>query len=451
MKSAGQRCRRLILPVLLLATAMASTVWWQVPWLPGRFTGQAQAFVPVTVADILLALTTLISLTTWSRRGRRPSLRPLGLSLPILAVVGLAIGGAPHAPDQPLALAVAGHLVLLALLYTTCASGVVAPSVVAAALVLGLAVQVPLAIEQVVRQTTTPLGFLLAWPGDYTATTPDASVLLATGGVRWLRAYGPFDHPNILGGYLALELPLLIGILLAERPRLSARFSPLLLGLPIGLVLTGLALAASRGAWLGAIAGLVAMGVAFRRPPGERGTPWLRSRRIAAGVLAIAGLTLVVALLMLRPPLGGRLAPDSNRLEVQSVQERLFFDQVGLQLLLAHPLFGVGAGNVDLAETRFFHQAFGPAPMHDVPLLMAVELGAGGALAWAVAAGYIAVQTWRHPGRWTVPFGASLVAIGVAGLFDHYFWTFPVAGTTAAIVAGGWAAAWNAERRARSL
>jgi hypothetical protein len=43
------------------------------------------------------------------------------------------------------------------------------------------------------------------------------------------------------------------------------------------------------------------------------------------------------------------------------------------------------------------------------------------------------------------------VAIGVAGLFDHYFWTFPVAGTTAAIVAGGWAAAWNAERSARSL
>jgi hypothetical protein len=269
--------------------------------------------------------------------------------------------------------------------------------------------------------------------------------------VRWLRAYGPFYHPNILGGYLAMELLLLLGIIVAVRPRLPAKCPPVLLGLPIGLVLIGLALSASRSAWLGALAAIVALGVGYRRRSGERRAPWLPDRRSMVVIIALAVLTLCVALVLLRPPLGGRLTPDSNGLEEQSVQERLFFDVVGLQLLAAHPLFGVGAGNVELAESRFFHQSFGPAPVHNVPLLMAVDLGPVGALAWVLAAAYIVAQTWRYPGRWTVPFGAALVAIGVAGLFDHYAWTFPVAGDTVAIVAGGWAAALNRERRSRSL
>jgi hypothetical protein len=450
MMPSGQAWCRLALPGLVLATATASTVWWQVAWLPGRLIGQAPGFVPLAVADFLLVLTGLVSLITWFRRRQRPSLQPLGLTVPVLLVVGLAVGGAPHAPDQLLAVGVASHLALLALLYLTIASGVLAPSLVAVAVTIGLLVQVPLAIEQVMRQTTSPGGFLLAWPGDYTANTPDASVLLATGGMRWLRAYGPFYHPNILGGYLAMELLLLIGIFVAVQSRRSGGFPPVLLGLPIGLVLTGLGLSASRSAWLGAVIGLMALGVAFRRRAEKYDVPWLLSRRRTVGVVVLAGLTLFVALVLLRPPLGGRLAPDSNRLEIASVQERLFFDQVGLQLLAAHPLFGVGAGNVDLAESRFFHQAFGPAPIHNVPLLMAVELGPVGALAWVFAAGYIVVQTWRYPGPWTVPFGAALVALGVAGLFDHYLWTFPVAGDTVAVVAGSWAAALNRERRSCS-
>jgi hypothetical protein len=168
-------------------------------------------------------------------------------------------------------------------------------------------------------------------------------------------------------------------------------------------------------------------------------------------MLSLAGLTLVVALVLLHPPLRGRLAPDSNRLEQQSVQERLFFDEVGLQLLAAHSLLGVGVGNVEPAEATLFQRSIIPSPVHDVPLLMAVELGPGGALAWVFAAAYILIQTWRYPGRWTVPFGASLVAVGVAGLFDHYIWTFPVAGDTVAVLAGGWAAALNQERRSRAL
>jgi O-antigen ligase len=436
-----------MMPLLLLATATASTVWWQLPWLPGQFVDQGSGRVPVAVADLLLVVVAAASVFTWCWRRQRPSLRPLGLTIPMFMVVVLAAVGAPHAPDPRLAVVVTVHLVLLALLFLTLASGAVAPSWVAAALVVGLAVQAPLAIEQVVRQTTSPLGFLLAWPGDFQPNVSDASILLRADGSPWLRAYGPFYHPNILGGYLALELPLLIGLSIAVWPRRASRLPRALLGLPVGLVLTGLALSASRSAWVGAIAGLVAFAAYSWRRAVDQRAPWLADCDSAAGAIVLACLVLAVVLALLRPPLLDRFDPGSNRLEQQSVKERLFFYQVGLQLLAAHPFLGVGAGNVDLAESIFFHQTLGPAPVHNVPLLMAVELGPLGTLAWIIAAGCIVGHTWRHPGRWTVTFAAALVAVGIAGLFDHYLWTFPVAGTTLAVLAGAWAATLGGERR----
>ena len=398
------------------------------------------------MADILLVMVAVSSLLIWCWRRQRPSLRPLGLTISMGLVAGLAAVGAPHAPDPRLAVGVTIHLALLALLFLTLASRVVAPSWLAAALVVGLAVQVPLAIEQAARQTTSPLAFLLAWPGDFRPSVQNASVLLRADGSPWLRPYGPFYHPNILGGYLALELLLLIGLIVSVWPRCAVGLRQALLGLPVGFVLAGLTLSASRSAWIGAVAGLVAFcAFSWRRAVARRAAGHV-DRGSTAGAVVLAGLIVAVALALLRPPLLERFDPGSNRLEQQSVQERLFFYQVGLQLLAAHPFLGVGAGNVDLAESIFFQQTLGPAPVHNVPLLMAVELGPLGALAWLLAAGCIVGQTWRSPGHWTVTFASALVAIGIAGLFDHYLWTFPVAGTTLTMLAGAWAAALANER-----
>ena len=437
--------------VLVLATAGASTVWWQLPILPGQLLGEGQGPSSLAVADILAASAALASLLVWSRARRWPSLRPLGLALPGLLVVGLAAAGAAQAPDPLLAVGVTVHLALLWLLYLTLANGIVEPAAVALALAGGLLIQAPFAIEQTLRQTTWPLRVLLGWPSDFTPRSPGASVLLGAGGVRWLRAYGPFYHPNILGGYLALELVLLIGGIgvLWNRPRSS--LPRLLFGLPVGIALVCLTIAASRGAWLAAAAGVLAFAAGgMRGAAGKVRARW-PGRWGAIGAAALAAAVLATGFVIFRPPLSERFDPQSNRLEQQSVQERVFFDQVGLHLLMAHPWLGVGAGNVDLAETAYFHGADIPLPVHNVPLLMAVELGPGGALAWAVAAGSVLWRTWRRPGWWTVAFAAALVVVGTAGLFDHYFWRFPTARTTAVVVAGAWAAALRADARRRWL
>jgi hypothetical protein len=437
--------------VLVLAAAAASTVWWQLPVLPGQLLGEGQGPSSLAVADILAAVTALASLLVWVRVRRRPSLRPLGLALPGLLVVGLAAAGAAQAPDPLLAIGVTVHLALLWLLYLTLANGIVGPPALALALAGGLLIQAPFAIVQTVRQTTWPLHVLLGWPSDFAPGTAGASVLLGAGGARWLRAYGPFYHPNILGGYLALELVLLIGGVGVLWTRLPSAMVRLLLGLPVGIALVCLTIAASRGAWLAATVGtltLVAGGV--RSAAGKVHSQW-PGRWSAIGAASLAAAVLAAGFALFRPPLLERFNPQSNRLEEQSVQERLFFDQVGLHLLATHPWLGVGAGNVDLAEAAYFHGADIPLPVHNVPLLMAVELGPGGALAWAVAAGSILWQTWRRPDWWTVVFASALVAIGTAGLFDHYFWRFPTARTTVVVLAGAWAAALRAGQRRRLL
>jgi hypothetical protein len=437
------------LRILLLATATASTVWWQLPLLPGQVLGEGQGSAPLAVADILAVVTALGGVLTW-RRGRGSwALRPLGLSLPGLLVVALAAASVLQASDPLLAAGVTAHLAILWLLYVTMANGVLAPSAVAIALLVGLVVQVPLVIEQSLRQTTWPLHLLLAWPSDFSAGSAGASVLLGAGGVRWLRAYGPFYHPNILGGYLALELVLLLGIGGLLWRRAHPGRARVLLGLPVGVILVCLALSASRGAWLGAVAGLLTLSVGYRRSAAvKQGRPW-PDRWSILGAAVLASVTLATGMLLFHPPLLERFNPQSNRLEQQSVRERLFFDEVGLQLLASHPLLGVGAGNIDLAEAVYFHNSDTPLPVHNVPLLMAVELGPGGAIAWAVAAGSVLWHTWRRPGWWTVVFAAALIVAGTAGLFDHYFWRFPTARTTMAVLAGAWAASLRAEGRPR--
>ncbi|MGI8912297.1 MAG: hypothetical protein ACR2JY_00665 [Chloroflexota bacterium] len=190
------------LKVVVLCTAAASTVWWQLPLLPGQLVGTRQGLAPLVVADTLAAVAALVALLTWRRERRWPDLRPLGISLPGLLVVGPAAAGALPAPDPLRAAAVTVHLAVLWLLYLALANGVLAPSAVAMALAIGLVVQVPLSIEQGLRQTTWPLHVLLAWPNDFTPMSPGASVLLTDEGVRLLRAYGPFYHPNILASYV---------------------------------------------------------------------------------------------------------------------------------------------------------------------------------------------------------------------------------------------------------
>lgn len=135
-------------------------------------------------------------------------------------------------------------------------------------------------------------------------TGPEA---FAIAGARRLRAYGTFGQPNPFGGYMNLIWPLgaalLAGRLLpaprwraARRAGADRAVPAALAGLGAacgGLAGLGLVLSWSRGAWLAALAGAAAMGLAWL---GERARGPADGRVLAGLWLGATGLLLALLL-----------------------------------------------------------------------------------------------------------------------------------------------------------
>jgi O-antigen ligase len=249
-----------------------------------------------------------------------------------------------------------------------------------------------------------------------------------------LRAFGHFDQPNPFAGYLTTILPLAGCMAVCrENPR---SFRLLSLG-AAGLLIIGVGLSQSRGAWLGgAIAGICLLFV------------WSRfTRRLLVPGALGAALALALALSGLLPAaILDRLAQtieyfgvfDVRTVEVTpenwAVVERMAHWQAGWYMFVDHPWLGVGAGNYAEAYATYFvgswREALGHA--HNYYLNILAELGiVGGGLLLALLA-----LTFRQLGRALVDSEArrtefwravvagvlgGLVVFCVHNLFDSLF------------------------------
>ncbi len=312
------------------------------------------------------------------------------------------------------------------------------PSLSAIALALGMGLQALVALLQFVHQGSVglpALGELDLIPSQY-----GTSVLQANGHV-WLRAYGLSAHPNILGGYLAVSLLALLGLLVLAPFSLPDKAWAW--GLPLlGLGVIGLIVSFSRSAWLGLLAGLAFLGLALRIE-GLR-TLWrARGGRLMAAV-GMSVLVAAVTLVSVGDLLLARLTPTSNELEFRSVEERLQYQDLALDLIRKHPL-GIGGDNFPLVANTIYHDDRQARP-HNVPLLVTAELGPVGGLLWLILAVVPPLAAWRsirryglsHP--WSVVYAAGLIAVLVISLFDYYFWASTRGAVLWAALLGLWAA-----------
>jgi hypothetical protein len=279
---------------------------------------------------------------------------------------------------------------------------------------LGMFVQVLIGASQALLQR--PIGL----PGEMalSLSQPGAAVV-AIAEQNWLRAYGLTFHPNVLGGYLVVAL--LLAVPYQWRPewgmtkRLSVWWS--LTWIFLWWVLWGgLLLTFSRSALLAALVTVpLAVGWAFWRAP---------SSRFSLGI-ALAGLLLIGAG-------GAALFPEqvTTRLDISqatewlSLAERQAQVEVALNILSSRPLAGVGAGNFPWAVSAFALDVRA-LPVHNVPLLLAAEVGAlGGAVwIWALWVAVALLVRWmpRHNG-WVVMGLCAWLALWLIGLFDYYPW-----------------------------
>ena len=234
-----------------------------------------------------------------------------------------------------------------------------------------VAVQSLVAIGQFLLQRN--LGLAALGEPTLSPVIEGTSVLVANG-QPWLRAYGLTGHPNALGALLAVLLLILLpAVLRAGGWRRWALLITLLLGL------TGLLFSFSRNAWLAFGGGLLALAIAARASrQAEAPTP--QGQRTQLVTLAAVGVTAVAVLLLLgtyRDLIASRLFHPDIPVEATSLNERQRDAAIAVAVIGQHPWRGVGAGNYPAAGRELDPAA---RTVHNVPLLVAAELGLPGLL-----------------------------------------------------------------------
>jgi len=426
-----------------------------------------------TVALWLLAR--LVAAATGQTRAAL-KIGPLSVTLPLLGLAALSALSATQAIFPPLSIEIALHLLLLAALVIAVINLRPPLWAVVAPLAPLLAIEGVLAVLQARAQSTLLGHFLFNWNTEATAAQSGASVVQLPGGTRWLRAYGSFPHPNILGGFLCLALPLVAGAYL-RLPRRSRTAWLLLIALALGAL--ALLLSFSRAAWLGIFLGALWAGVIWwlkRRaarqaiaeatsrptqantiapqsenarssvaeslsqqgsvPPSPRRMALWRSRgkrpsaaSLCPTLLMLLSVGLIVGLVAaLGPVVQSRLLLTNASFEQRSVDERIVLIEASAVFLTQHPWLGVGAGNMPLVELSYPPTSSIGEPTHNVPLAIGVDTGIFGLFLWLIPPLVALWVAWRR--RRALPPGglaasAALVALLTAAQLDHYLWTQP--------------------------
>jgi putative inorganic carbon (hco3(-)) transporter len=183
-----------------------------------------------------------------------------------------------------------------------------------------------------------------------------------------VRGAGTMGHPNILGPYLAMIVPVfvLLSIVDTHRIRRTAWVLTSLAGM------AGLASTLSRASWASFLAGMAAAAVAL----------WvlrlLEPKRVMTLVSA-GGLVLLAVLVPMTPVIMKRLQTDYS----DSVRFRVELNQVAGRIIRDHPLTGVGLNNFTVIspkyipdDKQYIRSLEGLVPaVHNLYLLVGAELG----------------------------------------------------------------------------
>lgn len=375
---------------------------WILDWpisVPGLVGSEAQLRLADGLALISVAA---YALAGWPGRARLRHSPLKAYALLLLALLAVAAASLLWAASRGTVLAFVIRLAWWAAVAVRVACDDVPPRSLVVALLSGLLLQAAIGIVQFGVQHNLGLSALGELPIDL--AYPGVSVISA-GGPPLIRLYGLSGHPNVIGGFAAVALLLGVGVLHERRPLWWALW---LIGL-IGLLLTF-----SRSAALGLLSGAITI-VLLRRP----------DRRRARLLLATAGGVIALFALLFAPLIVARLSGQGATEQV-SIGERVEQTALALELFGARPLTGVGAGNFTLYNSPDT-PLVPPQRAHNVPLLIASELGLPGVLLWlagiATVIGAGIRSSRATTALWPALLTSALIAMLVISLFDYYWWT----------------------------
>ncbi len=325
-----------------------------------------------------LVFSALAALLAWRRGQIRPGWSPLVVVVLLYLLAQTVSALANQTIDPSLTAAAASETNLTAVLET--AKALLWPLV--AGMLLLIPGRVPEAMARAIALTLAVLAALTMFQefalGNGTSLAGLSNVpLVADVGGATARHAGPQGDANFWGRVLVLGLPFALSLAQMAR-RTGAKLGWLAAAAAIcgGIVLTG-----SRGALLAAFL----VGLVWALLAGGR---WAK---------AVLFAPVVGALALFVPGVGSRLATlsllgTSDSLEVvdPSLEGRLAAQRVALEVLVDHPVLGVGPGNF-LAVTQDYLSRLGldtlPLAPHNQYLEAAAEGGLLGLTAWLLVLG----------------------------------------------------------------
>jgi len=282
------------------------------------------------------------------------------------------------------------------------------PNILVLPFVVGIIFESALAIAQFFNQGSLNGIFYYLGERTFTSVTPGIANASINGELI-LRPYGTFSHPNVLAGYLVIGMT----IILMRITNYELRITNLLCWLSIFGGTMGLFFTLSRVA-------IILWIVVFL---------FLLIKSFKKKILASYFLLLTSAVLLLFPLLLSRFTWTGLQDESVSIRWELAYD--ALQMLFAHPFFGVGMHSFLIALPSFDTNRLALQPVHNIFLLTAAETGFLGL--WLVVSFviwlYIRLFVSLRRNVETLQCNVStmgiilLTEVIMLGSFDHYFLT----------------------------
>jgi len=244
----------------------------------------------------------------------------------------------------------------------------------------------------------------------YTSTALGVSSI-SINGREFVRSYGTFPHPNVLGGYLALFLPWLLAEIL-RRNKSSWRRCYYTLVFTLGV--SALFFSFGRVAWVTALLGLFCILLfCLSRNSSLR----LKKRQSS----------LVIPLIIISLTFGGMYIKRGGISQTLSWILRYELLRISLRMIIENPLFGVGLNNFIVRMMAYGHLPVTYQflqPVHNIFFLIASELGIVGIFIFGVLLFYTFKKVILSRNKTLVFYMlVSLVQLVVLGMFDHYLIT----------------------------
>jgi O-antigen ligase len=245
-------------------------------------------------------------------------------------------------------------------------------------------------------------------------------------GEKFIRAYGTFPHPNVLGIFLLFSLSAGLSLMLAKKNLLLGlrwRYRLIFFG-ELLLVYVGLLLTYSRSIIL--LTAIISLIFAYAQRKFINQTyknlckqlhiPFFLQTSLA---IIVVFTTLFASYNLLAPRLCLYCPGD------EAISLRGTYQETANSIIFKNMSVGIGLGNFIPISKRLSPELapWDLQPVHNLYLLVASELGLIGLLLFLVTIFFYAARNLRLRLLTRHPLDLFFMLVLLAGFFDHYFWT----------------------------